>query len=213
MAGHIATAGNIHHNTPEHLLERARLLSPRGQIDLDPCSNETSIVRAKTEYRLPAQDGLVLPWAVFDQGYSLTWCNPPFGRYYTHIRDHQALSVKEYQALVEKAPEEALSYEAHSLREWIVKADSEFWKFKVAPAHAETIMILPASIDTAQWQDLIFKKAVAWLALRGRMKFLGCEQSAPMATALVYWGTGPDKFVEAFKNLGKAYPCEGYNKL
>lgn len=42
-------------------------------IDLDPCSNDNSSVRASTSYRLEAgQDGLVLPW------FGLVYCNPPY---------------------------------------------------------------------------------------------------------------------------------------
>lgn len=45
-----------------------------GEIDLDPCSNEYSIVGAKTEYRLPKTDGLKKEW-----NYKRIYVNPPYG--------------------------------------------------------------------------------------------------------------------------------------
>jgi hypothetical protein len=44
-----------------------------GEIDLDPCSNEFSIVHAKTEYRLPT-DGLKESW-----NFARVYVNPPYG--------------------------------------------------------------------------------------------------------------------------------------
>lgn len=45
-----------------------------GEIDLDPCSNQFSIVAAKTEYRLPQHDGLREPW-----DFNRIYVNPPYG--------------------------------------------------------------------------------------------------------------------------------------
>ena len=45
-----------------------------GVIDLDPCSNEYSIVNAKTEYKLPENDGLKESW-----NFSTIYVNPPYG--------------------------------------------------------------------------------------------------------------------------------------
>lgn len=45
-----------------------------GTIDLDPCSNNHSIVQAKTEYRLPEKDGLKELW-----NYQTIYVNPPYG--------------------------------------------------------------------------------------------------------------------------------------
>lgn len=62
-------------NTPEWFI--GRLTQALGLVGLDPCSNEWSVVRARTEYRLErGEDGLSLPWA--DRG--LVFVNPPFGR-------------------------------------------------------------------------------------------------------------------------------------
>jgi len=45
-----------------------------GSIALDPCSNENSIVNAKTEFLLPKYDGLQEDW-----NYSTIYMNPPYG--------------------------------------------------------------------------------------------------------------------------------------
>ena len=45
-----------------------------GSISLDPCSNEFSIVHAKTEYMLPENDGLDESW-----DFPTIYVNPPYG--------------------------------------------------------------------------------------------------------------------------------------
>jgi len=45
-----------------------------GEISLDPCSNEYSIVNAITEYALPKHDGLSESW-----DYPTIYVNPPYG--------------------------------------------------------------------------------------------------------------------------------------
>lgn len=50
-----------------------------GRISLDPCSNETSIVDATTEYRLPKYDGLRESW-----DFPTIYVNPPYGNDQEH---------------------------------------------------------------------------------------------------------------------------------
>ena len=45
-----------------------------GKIDLDPCSNDDSIVNATVEYRLPEKDGLKEIW-----NFNKIYVNPPYG--------------------------------------------------------------------------------------------------------------------------------------
>ncbi|MDE0470528.1 MAG: DNA N-6-adenine-methyltransferase [Ekhidna sp.] len=45
-----------------------------GSIELDPCSNEHSIVHAVTEFMLPYNDGLKEDW-----NYPTVYMNPPYG--------------------------------------------------------------------------------------------------------------------------------------
>ena len=57
-----------------------------GHIDLDPCSNEYSIVSARTEYRLPKHDGLKESW-----DFPTIYVNPPYG-----IDKERGTSIKKW---------------------------------------------------------------------------------------------------------------------
>jgi hypothetical protein len=59
-----------------------------GEIELDPCSNEYSIVRARTEYRLPDRDGLRDTW-----NFPTIYVNPPYG-----IDKERRTSIKHWLA-------------------------------------------------------------------------------------------------------------------
>jgi hypothetical protein len=62
-------------NTPEEVLREVRRFDA---IGLDPCSNEGSIVGARTEWRLERDgDSLVRDWT----GHGLVFCNPPYSRW------------------------------------------------------------------------------------------------------------------------------------
>lgn len=58
-------------NTPFDVLELVRKVAP---IGLDPCSNENSVVYAKTTFDVTT-DGLSKSWA----GHGLVYVNPPYG--------------------------------------------------------------------------------------------------------------------------------------
>jgi hypothetical protein len=57
-----------------------------GHIDLDPCSNEFSIVGARVEYRMPRQDGLRESW-----NFQRIYVNPPYG-----IDQERGTSIKNW---------------------------------------------------------------------------------------------------------------------
>lgn len=57
-----------------------------GDIALDPCSNDYSIVHADTEYRLPKQDGLRESW-----NFPTIYVNPPYG-----IDKQRGTSIKKW---------------------------------------------------------------------------------------------------------------------
>lgn len=59
--------------TPPSILASVREVFG-GQIGLDPCSNEDSLVEAAIEYRLPENDGLKDPWDA-----DTIYVNPPYG--------------------------------------------------------------------------------------------------------------------------------------
>lgn len=71
--------------TPEKYVRAVREVLG-GKIDLDPCSNQYSIVHAEVEYQLPAQDGLLASW-----DYPTIYVNPPYG-----IDKERGTSIKKW---------------------------------------------------------------------------------------------------------------------
>lgn len=59
--------------TPPHYVRAVRE-AMGGNISLDPCSNQYSVVGANIEYSLPHQDGLRSSW-----NYPTIYVNPPYG--------------------------------------------------------------------------------------------------------------------------------------
>jgi hypothetical protein len=72
-AGRKVVTDNKDWGTPEIYVAAVREFFG-GAIDLDPCSNEWSIVRATVEYRLPEHDGLKESWH-----FKRIYVNPPYG--------------------------------------------------------------------------------------------------------------------------------------
>jgi hypothetical protein len=71
--------------TPEKYVNAVREFFG-GHIDLDPCSNEYSIVHARTEYQLPKHDGLRESW-----DFPTIYVNPPYG-----IDKEHGTSIKDW---------------------------------------------------------------------------------------------------------------------
>ena len=71
--------------TPEKYVSAVREFFG-GHINLDPCSNEYSIVHAKVEYRLPIHDGLRESWDS-----PTIYVNPPYG-----IDKERGTSIKDW---------------------------------------------------------------------------------------------------------------------
>ncbi len=72
-AGRTVNSQSVHWCTPPKYVEAVRKVF-HGNISLDPCSNEWSIVNAETEYRLPEHDGLRESW-----NFPTIYVNPPYG--------------------------------------------------------------------------------------------------------------------------------------
>lgn len=63
---------NNHHNTPPNFMEYVYSFWPGG-IDLDPCSNSSSIVKANTKW-----DGTIGQCGLSIQWFGNVFCNPPY---------------------------------------------------------------------------------------------------------------------------------------
>lgn len=86
-----------------------------GEIALDPCSSEYSIVRARIEYRLPKHDGLRESW-----NFPTIYVNPPYG-----IDKKRGTSIKKWFAKCSMAHRE---YDAEVLALVPVATNTGHWK-------------------------------------------------------------------------------------
>ena len=72
-AGRNVTSQSVHWCTPPKYVEAVKRVF-FGTIELDPCSNEWSIVEAETEWITPETDGLIEEW-----NFKTIYVNPPYG--------------------------------------------------------------------------------------------------------------------------------------
>lgn len=69
----IMRSQSVHHGTPPVVLDGVVYPVLGCPVDLDPCSNENSIVQARRNIIFPAENGLEIPWT------GTVFCNPPYG--------------------------------------------------------------------------------------------------------------------------------------
>ena len=141
-----------------------------GKIELDPCSNEYSIVNAQVEYLLPHKDGLKEIWNA-----KKIFVNPPYGRD---------------------------SERGTSIKNWLAKCKDTFYN-----NHSEILALIPVATNTSHWKENIYNHANSICFLSdSRLKFLenGKEggKGAPMACAIIYWGSDYEKFKRFFDSYG-----------
>lgn len=86
-----------------------------GEIELDPCSNPKSIVKAKVEYVLPKNDGLKDSW-----NFSTIYVNPPYG-----LDKLRGTSIKDW---IRKCAEAHLEYQSEVLALIPVAVNTKHWK-------------------------------------------------------------------------------------
>jgi hypothetical protein len=86
-----------------------------GHIELDPCSNQYSLVHAEKEYLLPDQDGLKESWH-----YATIYVNPPYG-----IDKERGTTIKSWLARCAHAYEE---YHSEVLALVPIAANTAHWK-------------------------------------------------------------------------------------
>jgi hypothetical protein len=86
-----------------------------GKIDLDPCSNEFSIVKAEIEFLLPKQDGLNEKW-----DYKTIYVNPPYG-----IDQERGTTIRHWLAKCANAYKE---YDSEVLALVPVAPNTAHWK-------------------------------------------------------------------------------------
>lgn len=91
-AGRVVIGQSQHWGTPLKYVKAVKQFF-NGAIDLDPCSNAHSIVKARIEYSLPEQDGLRESW-----DFATIYVNPPYG---TDI--NRGTKIRDWMARCEEA--------------------------------------------------------------------------------------------------------------
>lgn len=84
------------------------------QIELDPCSNEDSILITTNKYILP-QDGLIEDW-----NYKTIYCNPPYG-----IDKERHTTIKSW---IKKCYESHIEYQSEIIALIPVATNTRHWK-------------------------------------------------------------------------------------
>jgi hypothetical protein len=172
-----------------------------GVIELDPCSNEHSLVDAVYEFQLPLSNGLKEPWH-----YRTIFVNPPYGRSYLHpscnsLADNLGDGVFRCSQCCTLLSRKEV--EGSSIADWVEEC---------VVAHklhaAEVIALIPAAVGTAHFYDFVWHNATSVCFPKGRLKFGGepldgSSNVAPMDVCLPYWGLFPDRFERIFSSLGK----------
>lgn len=179
-------------NTPREILDPIQQFWPSG-IDLDPCSNATSIVQCERPIVEPTEeavmdfsdngphvDGLAsLPWWQRTSNGSvpcLTYVNPPYSK---------------------PSP-------------WVERAAKES-----ATGLCHVIMLIPSTCATDWWQRWVWPHAAAVGFMRKRVAFLD-ENGRPVSgnrfeTALVYHGPEGQRFSRVFHPLAEVVRPGGWS--
>lgn len=83
---------------------------------------------------------------------------------------------------------------------------------------SEVMALVPVAVNTKHWKQFVWGHASAVCFLYDtRLKFLveGKDEGkgAPMACAMVYWGSNPEKFLEVFIEFGAAIDIRQLHSL
>ena len=116
-AGRTVNSQSQSWGTPKNYVDAVRRFF-NGNIELDPCSNEYSIVNANTEFMLPNQDGLKEEW-----NFSTIYVNPPYGA----DRD-RGTTIKHW---LSKCAKSHKTYKAEILALVPVATNTKHWKDSV----------------------------------------------------------------------------------
>jgi hypothetical protein len=192
-------------NTPPELVEPIKSFWG-GKIDLDPCSNKGSLVKAETEWMLPT-NSLKQPWAIKVPKRTTVFVNPPYAPYWLSESGH-VLSPKQYNAMINSdyVMCGAGEWKRYTIKSWLMygKASSSF---------CDIIYLIPArGAGSSVWQNVIFPYSDAICYLKKRSPFWengepckgpdGKVNPGTFDCALVYFGSEAKRFKSHFSSLG-----------
>ena len=91
-----------------------------------------------------------------------------------------------------------------TIKDWLRKCAGANLQYQ-----SEVLALVPVATNTAHWKKYVFTRASAVCFLADtRLRFLECGQDtgkgAPMACAMVYWGTRTTHFLATFAPFGAA---------
>lgn len=166
-------------NTPQPVVDRLFAFDDRG-CSLDPCSNDTSIVPARTTWRIErGEDGLSRPWFSWE---GPAFCNPPYEDLEPWASKMAAEAARHVEiiALIPSRPD-TRAFQRSILRTCTA---IHFWagRMKYGAGRAESAQVglfgeFPPALDEG-------------------------ENVAPFPSCLPYWGPRPRRFLRAFESAG-----------
>ena len=194
-------------NTPPELIAPIKEFWG-GKIDLDPCSNKTSLVKAETEWSLPT-NGLFQPWGINYPKKTTVFINPPYGPYYIS-NNGIVQSPSEHKKMLEfrYTVFGASSWVRHTIKGWLVCG-----KESAQSGNCDCIFLIPArGTGSTVWQNVIYPFSDAVCYLKKRTPFweggepckgpTGEVSPGTFDCALVYFGSEAKRFRQHFNKLG-----------
>jgi hypothetical protein len=171
-----------------------------GKIDLDPCSNKNSLVKAEKEIILP-QDGLKEKWFYTPGKRTSVFINPPYAPYYIS-ESGIVLTPKEYNDIVG----DRAGWKRCTIKTWLSKGE-EKWN------GCDCIYLIPArGSGSLVWQNIVYPCSDAICYLKKRIPFWengspckgpdGKISGGTFDCALVYFGIEEKRFKQHFSKLG-----------
>ncbi|MDR3131347.1 MAG: phage N-6-adenine-methyltransferase, partial [Treponema sp.] len=116
-AGRKVNTLSHHWCTPQKYVNAVREMF-NNMIELDPCSNEYSIVNANVEYMLPDNNGLVKEW-----NFKTIYVNPPYG-----ADREKGTTIKNW---LKKCAEAYRKYNSEVLALIPVATNTAHWKYYI----------------------------------------------------------------------------------
>jgi hypothetical protein len=150
-----------------------RVLAVLGHIDLDPCSNAHGDA---------ANVSARFHYTKADDGLTSSWAMP----HWVDDDGCESAAVKVYM----NPPY------GTEIGPWIERLCNAYETGEIT----EAIALVPARVDTAWFQPLF---AYALCFVRGRLKFVGAEDSAPFPSVVVYLGPDAWLFRDVFGSIGR----------
>lgn len=177
------TSGEVEYYTPVEIVEAARRVM--GRIDLDPASSENANKIVKASTFLSAQnDGLSFPW------HGKVWMNHPFGR---------AEKACEIVCTNTKQTHVHHDYDYHGNAAWINYLEREYLSGRLI----ESCNITFACTSEAWFQPLI-KHPQCYLTPRTnyRLPDGSIKKGVSKGSVVTYFGSNVEAFAREFRKFG-----------